>query len=315
MGKLKRRSNQSDTPETKSSDNGKVKNSKNNNTSKVKNKTGKKVKRAEKITGSATSALTGLNASQDDNKNGKADEIAQKMAVYLSTKSVKGVAIFFIKIIIESIQSVAAVFFAISMVTVGGVILLILPTLLIFMTILSMAGYEMQQTAEDSNLHPSNLIQFVGNNYYEDNPGNIVAEYALQNLGAIYSQIDRWGTNSFDCSSLAYRGWQEAGTTMGDTTAAGEAEWCDSMQNTYSESVYVVDNIGEMIAGDLIFYAGGLNGRYKNISHVAIYIGNGKIVEAVNPVQGVIMGDIYTTNGSQFLVMIGRPSGYTPQSE
>ena len=39
--------------------------------------------------------------------------------------------------------------------------------------------------------------------------------------------------------------------------------------------------------GDLVFYSGG--GR---INHVAIYIGNGKIVHAANPAVGIIISDL-----------------------
>ena len=33
----------------------------------------------------------------------------------------------------------------------------------------------------------------------------------------------------------------------------------------------------ELQPGDLIFYSFTSNGRYKNISHVAVYVGNGKV--------------------------------------
>ena len=55
--------------------------------------------------------------------------------------------------------------------------------------------------------------------------------------------------------------------------------------------------------GDLIFYSYTINGRYKNISHVGIYVGNGKMVEAVDEAHGVCLGNYH--NGG--LVMICRP--------
>lgn len=59
-----------------------------------------------------------------------------------------------------------------------------------------------------------------------------------------------------------------------------------------------------MKPGDLIFYSFRNNGRYKNISHVAIYVGDGKVVEASDEKTGVIIGNFYTSG----LVMIGRPT-------
>lgn len=55
--------------------------------------------------------------------------------------------------------------------------------------------------------------------------------------------------------------------------------------------------------GDLIFYSYSNNGRYKNISHVGIYVGDGKMVEAVDEATGVVIQGYH--NGG--LVMIGRP--------
>ena len=55
--------------------------------------------------------------------------------------------------------------------------------------------------------------------------------------------------------------------------------------------------------GDLIFYIYTTNGRYKNISHIGICVGNGKMVEAVDEAYGVCLGNYH--NGG--LVMICRP--------
>lgn len=46
------------------------------------------------------------------------------------------------------------------------------------------------------------------------------------------------------------------------------------------------------------------NGRYKNISHVAVYVGNGKVVEALNESLGVVYRDVASTGK---IVVIGRP--------
>ena len=48
--------------------------------------------------------------------------------------------------------------------------------------------------------------------------------------------------------------------------------------------------------GDLIFYSYENNGRYKNISHVAIYIGDGKQVHAANKRRGVVCDPFKESN-------------------
>ena len=59
-----------------------------------------------------------------------------------------------------------------------------------------------------------------------------------------------------------------------------------------------------MQPGDLIFYSYCNNGRYMNISHVAIYVGNGKVVEAKSEAYGVVYGDVPNIGS---IVLIGRP--------
>lgn len=122
--------------------------------------------------------------------------------------------------------------------------------------------------------------------------------YALNKVGYPYSQDYRDSGNYYDCSSLAYYSWKAAGIDIsygGATTAAAEGQGLDETGNTVSYE--------EIQPGDLIFYSYCSNGRYKNISHVAIYVGNGKAVEALNETVGVIYRDVST--GS--IVMIGRP--------
>lgn len=123
-----------------------------------------------------------------------------------------------------------------------------------------------------------------------------VAEFVLSKVGFPYSQPNRDSGKAFDCSSLAYYAWKTAGVDIsngGSTTAAAEAQGLE--KNTVDEK--------DIKPGDLIFYSYTTNGRYKNISHVAIYVGSGKIVEAVDPAHGVCIGDYHNKD----MVMICRP--------
>ena len=126
-----------------------------------------------------------------------------------------------------------------------------------------------------------------------------VCSYALHRVGYPYSQALRDSGAYYDCSSLAYYSWKSAGVDIshgGATTAAAEAQGLDEAGKTVSFS--------EMQPGDLIFYSYTHNGRYKNISHVAVYVGNGKLVEAQNEQNGVVYRD---ARNSGSIVLIGRP--------
>lgn len=125
-----------------------------------------------------------------------------------------------------------------------------------------------------------------------------VCAFALTKVGYSYSQPLRDSGNYYDCSSLVFYAWKSAGVSItygGSNTAAAEAEYCAKKGKTVSEK--------DMKPGDLIFYSFTNNGRYKNISHVGVYVGDGKMVEAADENQGVIYGNYYNKG----LVMIGRP--------
>lgn len=126
-----------------------------------------------------------------------------------------------------------------------------------------------------------------------------VCSYALHRVGYPYSQELRDSGNYYDCSSLAYYSWKDAGVDIshgGATTAAAEAQRLDEAGKTVSYE--------EMQPGDLIFYSFTSNGRYKNISHVAVYVGDGKVVEALNENSGVVYRDVASVGK---IVVIGRP--------
>lgn len=126
-----------------------------------------------------------------------------------------------------------------------------------------------------------------------------VCSYALHRVGYPYSQELRDSGNYYDCSSLAYYSWKDAGVDIshgGATTAAAEAQGLDEAGKTVSYD--------QMQPGDLIFYSFTSNGRYKNISHVAVYVWDGKVVEALNENSGVVYRDVASVGK---IVVIGRP--------
>ena len=130
------------------------------------------------------------------------------------------------------------------------------------------------------------------------NSGQKAAAYAVSKIGYPYSQELRNSGDYFDCSSLAYFSWAAAEISIkynGSTTAAAEAEYCyDTDQLT---------DYDNMQPGDLIFYSYYDNGRFMNISHVAVYVGNGMVVEALNEDLGVVYRKV-SSKGN--IVLIGH---------
>ena len=92
-------------------------------------------------------------------------------------------------------------------------------------------------------------------------------EIALAQVGKRYV----WGTsgpNTFDCSGFTSYAYRQVGINI---SRSSRLQW-QSAGRKVSKS--------ELKPGDLVFY-------YSPVSHVGLYIGNGKIVDAANPRRGV----------------------------
>lgn len=115
-------------------------------------------------------------------------------------------------------------------------------------------------------------------------------------IGSVYSQEKRMQKNYYDCSSLTWRSYSPYGVKMGASvwapTAAEQARWCVDHKKVIVNGGIEASKL-KLLPGDLIFYARGKNGRYKNISHVAMFAGykanDGTIWGETDPVFGVIV--------------------------
>lgn len=130
--------------------------------------------------------------------------------------------------------------------------------------------------------------------------GSQAVKNALARLGKPYSQAKRDSGDYYDCSSLTYYAYKEAGINLsyhGSNTAASQGK-------LLSDRGCEVD-YEDIQPGDLIFYSFTRNGRYQNISHVAVYAGNGYLVDASSSKGCVVFRPVYSTGK---IVMCGRPS-------
>ena len=99
----------------------------------------------------------------------------------------------------------------------------------------------------------------------------VALSFALAQVGKAYA----WGgngPNSYDCSGLTTAAYKQAGISLPRTSYA-------------QFGVGTVVSLADLQPGDLVFY-------YSDISHVAMYIGNGRIVHAANPTTGVATASV-----------------------
>lgn len=134
----------------------------------------------------------------------------------------------------------------------------------------------------------------VNNNSYVRNAIN----FAISKIGFPYSQAGRDSGNAYDCSSLVYYAYLNAGLDIKNEDSTTAAEIAKKLV-LGGKSV----SANELKEGDLIFYSNARNGRFHNISHVAIYIGNGQMIEA-SPKKGVKYSSLRLTSVTD----ICRPS-------
>lgn len=164
---------------------------------------------------------------------------------------------------------------------------------------------EQQALAED---YAHNLQRFLYSNVYQIKPnwslipgdtGKIAVGYGILMLDTPYSQERRNEEGYFDCSSFTYYVYGRLGIYLqfdGANTAAAQGRYI-------VENNLVVD-ITNLAPGDLIFYSYESNDRFLNIGHVAIYAGEGFVIDASYSQGKVVYRKIYDTDK---IVLCGRP--------
>lgn len=94
----------------------------------------------------------------------------------------------------------------------------------------------------------------------------VALRYALAQVGKSYV-YGATGPNAFDCSGLTMRAWGAAGVGLPHSSGAQQGSGIRVSRS-------------QLAPGDLVFF-------YSPVSHVGIYLGNGRIVDAANPRTGV----------------------------
>jgi cell wall-associated NlpC family hydrolase len=123
--------------------------------------------------------------------------------------------------------------------------------------------------------------QILSGGWTGDIPSNVPAsgraaaavKFAMAQVGKAYV-YGAAGPNAYDCSGLTMRAWGAAGVGLPHSSSA---------QQGYGTRV----SESELQPGDLVFY-------YSPVSHVGMYIGNGLIVNALNPGAGVRVSPLHS---------------------
>ena len=157
--------------------------------------------------------------------------------------------------------------------------------------------------AEDIIAEIENTNNLPAGKQYEEDIQKVM-DFAFSKLGAPYSQAYRNDGVHYDCSSFTYYSYLNGKNIKlqygGSNTAASQAQYCYS-NNKIIASAYDKE---KMLPGDLIFYSSKNNGRFMNITHVAMYCGDGMIIDASYSKKKVVYRKIVNIDQ---IVAVGRP--------
>lgn len=146
----------------------------------------------------------------------------------------------------------------------------------------------------DIGLTPRQLAD-VGQHLPEGEPGSEVVKLALTRLGDPYSQPKAGQGDFTDCSYLVQWVYQQLGINL-PRTAAEQAKF--SVENGLTVSA------ADLVPGDLVFWSYEQNGRFMDITHVGIYAGEGKVIDASSSRGQVVYRNLFDSDKQ---VLFGRP--------
>jgi len=118
------------------------------------------------------------------------------------------------------------------------------------------------QEAARENKILSDSKKYAASYSGDNSRGSIALKYALQQIGDVYVWAAA-GPTRWDCSGLTMRAFQKAGVSLPHSSR---------IQVRYGKAV----SYNSVKPGDLLFFG-------KPISHVSIYMGGGKMVQAPRP--------------------------------
>ncbi len=152
--------------------------------------------------------------------------------------------------------------------------------------------------AGDKSKGLESLIEAITGLPYAGQTGSDAVTIAAKRVGDPYSQVKAGQGDFVDCSYLTQWTYKQVGVNL-PRTAAEQAK-------SLTDAGLLVD-YSQLRPGDLIFWSYKDNDRFRDISHVGIYAGNGKCIEALNPDKGVIYRDVVEKDK---IICCGRPQAF-----
>ena len=161
-------------------------------------------------------------------------------------------------------------------------------------------GDDDEEVFKNETLTSDEIDEIVSDSGADETQEKVI-RYALTKVGYPYSQENRTSGTAYDCSSLVYYAWDDAGVDISYGTDYPPTA-ADGAKRLEADGKKV--DATELKPGDLVYYGGEGNGRYMGIYHVAMYVGEGMAVEALNDDYGVVYQKLRISDA----IMVCRPN-------
>lgn len=156
---------------------------------------------------------------------------------------------------------------------------------------------DQQRIAEGTSIQapPQDAGKAIAANTADPNMGNAIGDLADNYVGTRYV----WGgsdPSGWDCSGFVHYIAQQEG--ISDDKRAGGIPNGSHYQYEWAKqrgSLYQVNDVNQLQPGDVIFFNTGVvddpsvGGNMNNATHVGIYLGNGKFIQALNEQKGTVI--------------------------
>ena len=163
-----------------------------------------------------------------------------------------------------------------------------------------------------------NLFVFSNQTYDDAKFRQDFVNWAASKVGANYDMGNRWGSNTFDCSSLISRGLGAAGMT---SISGKKSDYGTTANGLYQSSGKIINknDYSSLKPGDIVHFSPYSSGTTGHVGIVVANLGNGKveIIDARGKDYGVVRRVVDLSKNSHYLgatsasqVLINN--GYTP---
>ena len=145
--------------------------------------------------------------------------------------------------------------------------------------------------------------------------------WASSKVGADYSMENRWGENTYDCSSFISRGLREVGIT---SISGKKSDYGTTARGLYSSSGQKIEknDYESLKPGDIIHFSPLISTTTGHVGIVIRNLGNGRveIIDARGTIFGVVRRVTNLSKNKRYLgatsaAQVLKNNGYTPVNQ